>query len=86
MPYNTLVHNQTKQMNYKLLLAFLFTELVEFTVFWLISVAIANYFSLGTLSIFLPIVGIDIIVTIVVYGKRIPIFIDALFNQENANE
>ena len=86
MPYNTLVHNQTKQMNYKLLLAFLFTELVEFTVFWLISVAISNYFSLGTLSIFLPIVGIDIIVTIVVYGKRIPIFIDALFNQENANE
>jgi hypothetical protein len=70
-------------LNYKLLFTFLAFELVEFTVFWFVSAAIASYFSINTLSIFLPLVGIDIISTVLVYGKNIQIFIDSLFNNDS---
>ena len=73
-------------MNYKLLTVFLAVEIVEFSIFWLISSAIATYFSINTLNIFLPLVGADIIWTVVSYGDRIQMFIDQLFNNVNDYE
>lgn len=68
-------------MNYQLLFFFLAFETVELTIFWFISAAIANYFSLNVLSIFLPLLGVDIISTVLVYGKNIRMFVDQLFNK-----
>jgi len=69
-------------MNFKLLLTFLISQLIEFTIYWLISINVADYFHLDNLSVFLTIVGIDIIGTVLVFWNQIPIFIANLFNRD----
>jgi hypothetical protein len=62
-------------MNYQLLFTFLFFQVIEFSVFY--GIALLTNFS------FLALVGVDIILTVVFFGKSIPLFIEALFKTPN---
>lgn len=70
-------------MNYRLLATFLFSQVIEFSLFYFISSSIGNYINYPTLNIFLGFVGVDIIITILVYGSTFPDFINALFSNND---
>jgi hypothetical protein len=70
-------------MNYKLLALFLLVELIEFTVFWAIASLVVVTFGGSTLSVFLFLVGVDIILTVLTYNKQIAEFVAALSNKED---
>lgn len=70
-------------MNYKLLALFLLIELIEFTVFWVIASLVVVTFGGSTLSVFLFLVGVDIILTGLTYNKQIAEFVAALSNKED---
>jgi hypothetical protein len=75
-------------MNYRLLLIFLVSQVIEFFVFYAISIAIVaqasttNWgYDLSATKVFVGIVGIDIIATALTYGSEISEFLKELFGQ-----
>jgi hypothetical protein len=70
-------------MNYRLIATFLFSQVIEFSVFYVIASSIGDYINYPALNIFLGFVGLDIIITILVYGKIFPDFVKALLSNDD---
>jgi hypothetical protein len=63
-------------MKTKLIITFIVSQIVEFGVFWILS----N----GRLSVFLGLVGVDLILTSVFCSRQVNEFISILTNEQNS--
>jgi hypothetical protein len=69
-------------MKLKLLSIFLISQVIEFSLFYGISYLIANYLSVETLKVFFPILGLDIILTVLFRGEQVRSFIEYFFSND----
>jgi hypothetical protein len=69
-------------MNYRLLITFLIFQVIEFSSFYGLAVLISSQYDFSTFRVFSTLVGIDIILTVLVFGKSIPNFFESLFKNE----
>ena len=72
-------------MNHRLLLIFLVSQVIEFSIFYAISIAIVAHasttnwgYDLSVAKVFAGIVGIDIIATAILFGSEISEFLKDL--------
>lgn len=72
-------------MNYRLLLIFLVSQVIEFSIFYTISIAIVAHastinwgYDLSVAKVFAGIAGIDIIATAILFGSEISEFLKDL--------
>lgn len=63
-------------MKTKLIITFIVSQIIEFGVFWILS----N----GRLSVFLGLVGVDLILTSVFCSRQVNEFISILTNEQNS--
>ena len=73
-------------MNIRFLLAFLGSQVLEMSAFWVFAAILSGVIGIPTLKIFMVILGIDIIATAIVFRQQIPLFIDTLLNKESVED